>query len=442
MFGSLVIFWNYPAAARAKTAKRALRGSTADRGRYRSPFHSPTKHQQKREHAQAVGSGCGRCSFCVAVLAKTTTDRVAGVAQSGRPPLTPQQPFTAGTCGYPSRMTRFGYTLMTEQSGPKELVRYSVSAERAGFEFEVSSDHFSPWLAAQGHAPNAWAMLGAVAHATDTVELFTYVTCPTMRYHPAVVAQQAATLQILADGRFTLGLGSGENLNEHVVGKGWPTVRRRQDMLCEAIQIIRELLTGDLVDWKGEYFQVDSARLWDIPDVPVAIAAAVSGDRSVEAFAPLADHMIAVEPDKDLVDSWHDARRATGLPGDVRVVGQIPICWDPDRDTAVKRAHEQFRWFARRLGCERRPSDDRRIRRCHSVRASRRMSPSRSRAGLISTRSSTRPAPTGRPASPISPSSRSATRARTSSSRKRPHRCSRHCGPQQPEADEIPHGRQ
>ena len=97
-------------------------------------------------------------------------------------------------------MTRFGYTLMTEQSGPKELVRYSVSAEHAGFEFEVCSDHFSPWLAAQGHAPNAWAVLGAVAHATDTVELFTYVTCPTMRYHPAVVAQQAATVQILADG--------------------------------------------------------------------------------------------------------------------------------------------------------------------------------------------------------------------------------------------------
>ena len=108
-------------------------------------------------------------------------------------------------------MTRFGYTLMTEQSGPKELVRYSVSAEHAGFEFEVCSDHFSPWLAAQGHAPNAWAVLGAVAQVTDAVELLSYVTCPTMRYHPAVVAQQATTLQILADGRFTLGLGSGEN---------------------------------------------------------------------------------------------------------------------------------------------------------------------------------------------------------------------------------------
>lgn len=243
-------------------------------------------------------------------------------------------------------MTRFGYTLMTEQSGPKQLVDYAVSAERVGFDFEVSSDHYSPWLSAQGHAPNAWAVLGAVAHATERVELFTYVTCPTMRYHPAVVAQQAATVQILADGRFTLGLGSGENLNEHVVGKGWPTVARRQEMLCEAIQVIRELFTGEVVDWRGEHFQVDSARLWDVPDVPVAIAAAVSGERSVETFAPLADHLIAVEPDKDLVDAWHGARKATGLPGENRVVGQIPICWDPDRDAAVARAHEQFRWFA------------------------------------------------------------------------------------------------
>ena len=162
-------------------------------------------------------------------------------------------------------MTRFGYTLMTEQSGPKELVRYAISAERAGFDFEVSSDHYFPWLASQGHAPYAWTVLGAVAQATEEVELFTYVTCPTMRYHPAVVAQKAATLQILADGRFTLGLGSGENLNEHVVGGRWPTVSRRQEMLKEAIQIIRELFTGDLVDWKGEYFEVDSARIWDVP---------------------------------------------------------------------------------------------------------------------------------------------------------------------------------
>ena len=242
-------------------------------------------------------------------------------------------------------MTRFGYTLMTEQSGPKELVRYAISAEQAGFDFEVSSDHFSPWLVSQGHAPNAWTLLGAVAHATERVDLYTYVTCPTMRYHPAVVAQQAATLQILADGRFTLGVGSGENLNEHVVGRGWPTVQRRHDMLREAIVIIRQLLSGDLVDHKGEYFQVDSARIWDVPDDPVTIGVAVSGQRSLDAFATVSDHMIAVEPDAKLVDGWHSARQATGLPGGGRVIGQIPICWDPDREAAVKRAHEQFRWF-------------------------------------------------------------------------------------------------
>jgi G6PDH family F420-dependent oxidoreductase len=241
-------------------------------------------------------------------------------------------------------MVRFGYTLMTEQSGPKQLVDYAVSAENVGFDFEVSSDHFSPWLTTQGHAPNAWTMLGAVAHATDRVELMTYVTCPTMRYHPAIVAQQAATLQILADGRFTLGLGSGENLNEHVVGRGWPTIERRQDMLAEAIRVIRELLTGELVNWKGEYFEVDSARIWDVPETPVAFGLAVSGDKSVETFSSFGDHLIAVEPDGGIVEAWHDARKAAGLDKS-RVIGQIPISWDRDRDKAIERAHDQFRWF-------------------------------------------------------------------------------------------------
>jgi G6PDH family F420-dependent oxidoreductase len=242
-------------------------------------------------------------------------------------------------------MTKFGYTLMTEQSGPKDLVRCAVSAENRGFDFEVCSDHFSPWLASQGHAPNAWAVLGAVAHATDHADLYTYVTCPTMRYHPAIVAQQAATVQILADGRFTLGLGSGENLNEHVVGKGWPTIERRQDMLREAVKVIRELFGGRLVNWRGDYFQVDSARLWDVPDVPVGIALAMSGTRGVDKFAKLADHLIAVQPDADLVDAWHVARQAANGAEGGRVIGQVPICWDPDRDTAIERAHDQFRWF-------------------------------------------------------------------------------------------------
>ncbi|QRY42885.1 LLM class F420-dependent oxidoreductase [Mycolicibacterium boenickei] len=242
-------------------------------------------------------------------------------------------------------MARFGYTLMTEQSGPRQLVDYAISAEQAGFDFEVSSDHFSPWLTSQGHAPNAWPVLGAVAHATETVELYSYVTCPTIRYHPAIVAQQAATVQILADGRFTLGLGSGENLNEHVVGQGWPTVDRRLDMLAEAIKLIRELLSGELIDFRGEFYEVSSARIWDVPEVPVTIAVSMTGEKSVERLAVAADHLINVAPDRAVVEGWHQCRQATGVLPEGRAIGQVPVCWDPDRDAAVERAHDQFRWF-------------------------------------------------------------------------------------------------
>lgn len=169
-------------------------------------------------------------------------------------------------------MTRFGCTLMTEQNGPKDLVRNAVSAEAAGFDFEVCSDHYFPWLTSQGHAPNAWTVLGAVAHATDCADLYTYVTCPSIRYHPAIAAQQAATLQILADGRFTLGLGSGENLNEHVVGRGWPSVRRRHDMLRESVQIINALLAGETLTWHGEYFQADGGPDCGIYPMPRSVS--------------------------------------------------------------------------------------------------------------------------------------------------------------------------
>ena len=141
-------------------------------------------------------------------------------------------------------MANVGYTLMTEQAGPKDLVRWAARAEDTGFDLLVSSDHYFPWLDEQGHAPNAWVTLGAVAQATERAELMTYVTCPTMRYHPAVVAQQAATLALLSDNRFTLGLGAGENLNEHVIGKGWPDADERQDMLTEAVSIIRACWTA------------------------------------------------------------------------------------------------------------------------------------------------------------------------------------------------------
>lgn len=237
-------------------------------------------------------------------------------------------------------MVSVGYTLMTEQAGPTDLVRHAAMAERAGFDFEVMSDHYFPWLDEQGHSPNAWSVLGAVTQATERVELMTFVTCPTMRYHPAVVAQQAATVQLLSGNRFTLGVGAGENLNEHVVGRGWPPANVRHELLAEAVQIIAGLFDGGYLDYAGKHFRVDSAKLWDLPEIRVPIAVAVSGEQSVRAFAPLADAMIAVEPKPELCKGWDELH-----DGDSPKVGQLPVCWDSDRKAAVRRAHEQFRWF-------------------------------------------------------------------------------------------------
>ncbi|MCK7624832.1 LLM class F420-dependent oxidoreductase [Streptomyces sp. RS10V-4] len=236
-------------------------------------------------------------------------------------------------------MVRIGYTMMTEQAGPRELVGHVVGAERAGFDFSVTSDHYFPWLASQGHAPYAWSVLGAAAQATERIPLMTYVTCPTTRYHPAVVAQKAATLQLLSGGRFRLGLGSGENLNEHVVGGGWPRASVRLAKLAEAIEIIRALFAGGEVTHRGPYYEVAAAKLWDLPDEPPPIGVAVSGDRSCELAGRLADLVIATEPKAELLTAF-DRHGGSGKPR----VGQLPVCYDPDRKAAVARAHDQFRW--------------------------------------------------------------------------------------------------
>jgi G6PDH family F420-dependent oxidoreductase len=237
-------------------------------------------------------------------------------------------------------MIEIGYTLMCEQAGPKQLVADAAHAEQAGFPFAVISDHYFPWLDEQGHSPYAWSVLGAVAQATERIELMTYVTCPTKRYHPAVVAQKAATVQLLSDGRFSLGLGAGENLNEHVTGGGWPPANTRHRQLAEAVAIIRDLLEGSTVNFDGQHFQVDSARLWDRHETPIPIGVAVSGHQSCRLAGRQADFMIAVQPQPELGQMF-DAAGGAGKPR----VGQLPVCYDRDRDTAVKRAHEQFRWF-------------------------------------------------------------------------------------------------
>src|SRR5689334_20019865 len=237
-------------------------------------------------------------------------------------------------------MTLIGYTMMCEQSGPKELVRDVVRAEAAGFDFAVISDHYFPWLDTQGHSPYAWSVLGAAAQATERIPLMTYVTCPTRRYHPAVVAQKAATMQLLSDGRFTLGLGAGENLNEHIVGGTWPLPRLRHEMLEEAVEIIRALWSGESVSYTGRHFDVEAARLWDLPETPPAIGIAVSGQDSCRLAGRHADVMIAVEPNPEL-GRMFDEFGGSGKPR----VGQVPLSYDRDEDAAIERAYEQFRWF-------------------------------------------------------------------------------------------------
>ncbi len=235
---------------------------------------------------------------------------------------------------------QIGYTLMGEQRNPKELVRDAVTAEQAGFDFLVASDHYSPWLEVQGHSPYTWTVLGAVAQATEAIPFMTYVTCPIVRYHPAVVAQKAATLAILSDGRFSLGVGGGENLNEHVVGQGWPPAVVRHAMLREALGIIRELWGGGYVDHHGEHFNVESAKLYDLPEEPVSIGVAASGTSSCTVAAELGDFFIGTEPKAELQAKYF----AAGGSGEM--VGQFPVVYGSDVSAAQTLLHEQFRWGA------------------------------------------------------------------------------------------------
>jgi G6PDH family F420-dependent oxidoreductase len=237
-------------------------------------------------------------------------------------------------------VTLIGYTMMCEQAGPKQLVRDVALAEEAGFDFAVISDHYFPWLDSQGHSPYAWSVLGAAAQATDRIPLMTYVTCPIRRYHPAVVAQKAATMQLLSDGRFTLGLGAGENLNEHIVGGQWPIAAHRHEMLTEAVEIIRALWAGGSVTYRGKYFDVESAKVWDLPETAPPMGIACSDAESCRLAGRHADVMIAVQPEPDLGRMFDEA----GGNGKPRV-GQIAMAYDTDEQAAVKRVMDQFRWF-------------------------------------------------------------------------------------------------
>ncbi|QNO36647.1 TIGR03557 family F420-dependent LLM class oxidoreductase [Protaetiibacter sp. SSC-01] len=233
---------------------------------------------------------------------------------------------------------RYGYKLMAEAFGPVELVRQATLAEKAGFDFVEISDHYHPWLERQGHSPFAWSVLGSIATATDRIGLATGVTCPTVRYHPAIIAQAAATVALLSDGRFTLGIGAGERLNEHVVGLGFPAARVRHTMLREALEIISLLWQGGYHSYDGEYLSLEDARVFDLPDELPAIAVAAGGPASARIAAEFGSGLFAVEPDADLVAAFEDAG-GTGPR-----YAEASLAWGPDADAALEHAWRMNAW--------------------------------------------------------------------------------------------------
>ncbi|WP_406135053.1 TIGR03557 family F420-dependent LLM class oxidoreductase [Streptomyces sp. NBC_01089] len=234
---------------------------------------------------------------------------------------------------------QIGYKLASEAYGPHELIRQAVQAERAGFDFVEISDHYHPWLDNQGHSPFAWTVLGAIAARTERIGLATGVTCPTVRYHPAVIAQAAATLALVSDGRFTLGVGSGERLNEHVTGRGFPnSVPERHALLREALDIIRLLWQGGYRSYEGRHLRLDDARVFDLPERLPPIAVAAGGPLAARIAAELGDGLFATQPDGDLVRAYGKAG------GSGPRYAEVPLAWAPDAHTAAQAALDTSRW--------------------------------------------------------------------------------------------------
>lgn len=205
-------------------------------------------------------------------------------------------------------------------------------AERAGFQSILISDHFHPWTDAQGQSPFVWSVIGGIA-ATTRLKVTTGVTCPTVRMHPAIVAQAAATSQLLLDGRFVLGVGTGEALNEHVTGRAWPPVATRLDMLAESVAIMRDLWSGGMVSHHGAHFTVENARLYSLPDVPPPVAVSAFGPLAATVAARIGDGLVTTQPDTELLGAY----RAGGGTGPA--VAACKVCWDADEGRARSLAH-------------------------------------------------------------------------------------------------------
>jgi G6PDH family F420-dependent oxidoreductase len=231
-------------------------------------------------------------------------------------------------------MTSFGYTLSSEERPPGDLVEHARRAEDAGFDFASISDHFHPWVGAQGHSPFVWSVLGAIAASTSQLRVGVRVTCPIVRIHPAVVAQAAATTSLLFDGRFFLGLGTGEALNEHVVGSRWPPPAVRREMLEEAVEIMRALFTGETVEHRGAHYEVDHARLFDPPATEFPLIVSGFGPEAAALAGRIGDGFWGNAPDRELLAAFEEAG------GSGPRYAQLNVCWAPSEAQARRVVHK------------------------------------------------------------------------------------------------------
>ncbi|PJK20070.1 TIGR03557 family F420-dependent LLM class oxidoreductase [Mycolicibacterium goodii] len=230
-------------------------------------------------------------------------------------------------------MAKIGYFLSSEQFGPKELVEQAKRAEDAGFDALWISDHFHPWLGEQGQSPFVWGVIGALSEATS-LPVSTAVTCPTMRTHPAIIAQAAATAAVQLDGKFVLGVGSGEALNEHILGDPWPSVGVRLEMLEEAVDVIRLLHRGEEVSHHGLHYEVQDARIYTLPSEPVPIYVSGFGPQAATLAGRIGDGYTLAMPDGELVKTFRDSGG-----GDKPVQAGTKVNWDADADAALDTAH-------------------------------------------------------------------------------------------------------
>jgi len=231
-------------------------------------------------------------------------------------------------------MAEIGYALSSEEHPPNDLVRYAQRAEQTGFTFAAISDHYHPWVDAQGQSPFVWSVIGGIAATTSSLNLGTGVTCPTFRIHPAIIAQAAATASAMMPGRFFLGVGSGENLNEHILGDHWPPAPVRQDMLAEAVALIRQLWEGGYQSFDGQFFTVEDARIYTLPAELPAIVMAAAGPSAAELAGQVADGIWSVAPKSELLDTYRQAG------GRGPRYGQVKLCWAPTEDDARKTVAE------------------------------------------------------------------------------------------------------